>query len=71
MPKRTYPDQDGLRLYGLGDGFINMGQLYTLLEDWEAIIDFLLCYPWPQLNPTGVLVFTLLWYWFFIPKNYK
>jgi hypothetical protein len=60
MPKRTYPDQDGLILCGAGDGIRCMGQLYTFLEDWEAIIDFLLCYPCPQLNPTGVLVFTLL-----------
>lgn len=45
MPKRTYPDQDGLHFCGAGDGFVNMRQLYTILRDWEAIgiFTFVLC----------------------------
>jgi hypothetical protein len=28
MPKRTYPDQDGLQMCGAGTGFVNMRPLY-------------------------------------------
>lgn len=51
MPKRTYPYQAGFRPRGLGEGFVNMGQLYTLLEDWEAEIASLLWSPNSGLKP--------------------
>lgn len=64
MPKRTYPDQDGLHLRGAGDGFTNMRQLYTILGDWEAWMHLLFMSFLFSLNHTGVLVFTLLQCWF-------
>lgn len=41
MPKRTYPDQAGFCPRGLGDGFANMRQLYTILKVWGVIGKFL------------------------------
>lgn len=65
MLKRTYPDQADFWACGVGDGFLNMGQLYTFLEDWEADIASPLSYPCPfikpywsmGIDPAGVLLF--------------
>ena len=55
MPKRTYPDQAGLQERGLGAGFVNMRQLYTNLEEWEALF---------QTRPVLSISKTLLEYWY-------